>query len=167
MTVLETQRLQLDLFNYEDAPFLFELVNSPGWLANIGDRNVRNIEDAKAYIDNRILPSYQAHNFGFYVMKIKASQQRIGTCGLVKRDHLEHIDIGYALLPDYFGQGYALEAAKAVQAFAKSKLNISTLAAITIAANKPSIRLLEKLGFQFKKTVKWPDSKEELMLFEG
>src|SRR5690349_10812658 len=114
MNILETQRLTLREFELDDAAFLLTLLNSPGWLKYIGDRNVRSIEDAEKYINDRLMSSYRTFGFGFYVVTAKDSEIPMGMCGLVKRDTLEDVDIGFAFLPEYFGKGYALESASAV-----------------------------------------------------
>jgi RimJ/RimL family protein N-acetyltransferase len=106
MNNFETDRLNLSELTQEDAAFMLELLNSPGWLKYIGDRGVRSLEDAANYILGRIVPSYRKNNFGFYLVKLKDGNVPIGICGLVKREGLEHIDIGFAFLPGYEGMGY-------------------------------------------------------------
>ena len=162
---LETERLRLREITPDDAPFLLELLNTPDWLANIGDRNVRNLDDARKYAINRIFAAYRRFGFGFYVMERKSDDALIGNCGLVKRDFLDDVDIGYAILPQFYGQGYAVEAAIAVLDFAKQKLMLPRIAAITIESNKPSQRVLEKIGLRFERMISVPEDEEELMLW--
>jgi [ribosomal protein S5]-alanine N-acetyltransferase len=94
--IIETERLILRKFTVEDAPFILELLNTPSWLRFIGDRNVRNVEDAKQFLLNRYMKSYETHGFGFYAVIEKSTQKSVGMCGLVKRDTLEDVDIGFA-----------------------------------------------------------------------
>lgn len=163
--VLETPRLILRKFTLKDGEFIFRLLNSPGWLKNIGSRNIGSKADAERYITNKLLPPYEISGFGFYRMELKQTGESAGMCGLVKREGLDDVDIGFALLPEYEGKGYAIEAAKAVMEFAKHELKLDRLAAITIQQNKGSINLLEKLGMEFEKMIKLPGDEEELMLF--
>lgn len=161
----ETERLQLRGIRPDDAQFLFDLLNSPDWIANIGDRKVHDLDAARRYAIYRIYLGYRKSGFGFWLMERKSDSALLGMCGLIKRDFLDDVDIGYALLPQYYGQGYAVEAAKAVSNFAKETLQLPSLAAITIESNKPSQRVLEKLGMRFERSIIIPEDNEELLVF--
>lgn len=160
-----TERVMLSEITKEDAPFMFQLLNSPKWIQFIGDRNIQSLENAADYIENIIRKSYATHGFGFYNIQEIHSKKTVGITGLVKRDFLEDIDIGYALLPEFEGKGYAFEATLALYRYAKLKLNIKTLLAFTTPDNLRSIHLLEKLGMQFIQTFLYPDSDELLNLY--
>lgn len=162
--ILETQRLFLVEFSNDDAAFIIELLNSEGWLKFIGDRNVKNTEDAIKYLQNGILKSYTDNGFGFWKVTLKKDYTPIGMCGFIKRAHLENVDIGFAFLPSYVGNGYAYEAAKPTL---NKGLNFGfkTISAITTTDNLKSISLIEKLGLKFEKRFFMPDDPEELMLF--
>lgn len=162
MKVLETDRLTLREFVLDDAAFLLALVNSPGWLKFIGDRGVRTLEDAKKYITERLVSSYRSFGFGFYVVTRKDEDVPMGMCGLVKRDTLDDVDIGFAFLPEYFGKGYAHEAASAVLKYGVSKFGLKRIVAITNLDNTSSIKLLEKIGLKFDKTIKFGDGEVNL-----
>lgn len=163
--LLETERIRLRELTPQDAPFLFELLNTPDWLKNIGDRKVKNISDAQKYLVYRLVLTCRLKGFGFYGISLR-NGQLVGICGLVKRDFLEDIDIGYALLPMHYGNGYAYEAAIGLMDFAAKYLKLTKLAAITIDSNLSSIKLLGKLGFRFERNISIPDDQEVLMLFE-
>ncbi len=163
--VIQTERLLLREITPDDATFILELLNSPDWLKNIGDRNIRTVEDARNYLIYRIFLICRTKGFSFYVLQDKATNSKFGICGLIKRDYMQDVDIGYALLPAYFHKGYAIEAGRAVVDFAKQTLNLPRLAAIVIETNEPSIRLLEKLGMRFERRISVPQDNEELMLF--
>lgn len=163
--LIQTERLRLCKLNLDDAPFMVTLLNTPSWLKFIGDRGVRNTEDAEKYLLNGTMKSYETHGFGFYLMELKTDKTPIGICGLVKRDFLEHADIGFALLPEFEGKGYGYEAASATLTYAKKTLGLKKIAAITVKENVNSIHLLEKLGLRFQKTVVYPDTQEELLLY--
>ena len=154
MTPIETERLIISHLNLEDATFITKLVNSPGWLQYIGDRNVRSVEDAQRYLENGPLKSYAQWGFGLFRVALKTTQTAIGICGLIKRDGLEDIDLGFALLPAYAGKGYAYEAAEAVMAYAQHHLHLQRLVAITLVDNAASLKLLQKLGFRFEHMVR-------------
>lgn len=165
MIIIETERLYLQETTAQDAPFILELLNTPTYLKFIGDRGVKNLEDAKAYIAERFTAVYQRLGYGFYLTKRKVDDQPIGIFGLVKRDGLTDVDIGFALLPEFAGKGYGYEGASAVMEYAKNFLGIKRLSAITVPYNQPSIKLLEKLGMKFDRMVHIPNDEEELMLF--
>lgn len=164
--LLETKRLELSEFTSKDALFFYEQVNDPAWIQFIGDRNVKTIEDAEKYLSNKIIPSYQKNGFGFYKVALKKNNTPIGMSGLVDRDGLEHIDVGYAFLPNYRGKGYAFEATKAVLDYAKNVLKINPIVAITDLDNVKSIQLLERLGLQFYKIIKISAESKECRLFK-
>lgn len=132
----------------EDAAFLLRLLNEPSWLANIGDRGVRTLAEAEGYIRNNIWTAYRTHGFGLFAVQLKSKPLPIGLCGLVKRDFLSSPDLGFALLPEYVGHGYATEAARAVLSHAQVELGIERLYAIVKSGNQRSVRLLGQLGFR-------------------
>jgi len=163
--VAETNRLTISKFTIADAPFFLELVNTPHWIKYIGDRNIKTIREAEQRIINGHIKSYETHGFGFYKLNLKENNNPIGTCGLIKRDTLEHVDIGFAFLPEYESKGYGFESSKAILKIAKDEFKLETILAITLLTNQPSINLLEKLGLSFQKKVKPFDDNEELLLF--
>jgi RimJ/RimL family protein N-acetyltransferase len=144
-SIFSTPRLQLNLISDADREFIFALVNSEGWLRFIGDRNVRSIDDAVAYIKK----IQNTPDLFYWVVRLKKDQTPVGIISFLKRNYLEHFDIGFAFLPQYSGQGYAYEASKEVLAFAKDKH--ATILATTIPENIRSIGLLTRLGFSFEK----------------
>jgi len=154
LKVLETERLVLRHFHRGDAAFILRLVNEPSWLQNIGDRGVRTLADAEGYIQKGPVEMYGRFGFGLFLVELKESAVPIGLCGLVKREALEHADLGFAFLPEYWGQGYALESSLAVMSWARDVHGLSHLLAITSQGNAASGRLLEKLGFYFKGLVR-------------
>jgi RimJ/RimL family protein N-acetyltransferase len=165
--ILETERLKLREFVLADAAFIIELLNSPGWLKFIGNKNVITKEQAINYLEIGPLKSYALNGFGLALVEKKAGQKPIGMCGIIKRDNLDNPDIGFAFLPEFSGNGYAFEIAHATLRYAKESLNLSKISAITLANNARSIRLLGKLGLEFKKPFSFPDSAEELLLFSN
>lgn len=150
--VAQTPRLQLHHFGADDAAFILELVNQPAWLEFIGDKGVHDLDDARAYLRDGPLAMYARCGHGLYRVDLAASGQPIGMCGLIKRDTLEDVDIGYAFLPAHWGQGYAREAARATLQHARDALGLTRLVAITSPANARSIRLLHELGLRFAQT---------------
>lgn len=150
----------------EDGPFMLELLNTPNWLKFIGDRNVKTVEDAENYLKNGILKSYTESGYGFYKLLLKSENNKIiGTSGLVKREQLEDVDIGFAMLPDYEGKGFGLESSTEIMKFAEQQLKLKRIVAITDPVNVNSIKLLGKLGLVYEKRVKPFDDGEELLLF--
>lgn len=162
--VVITGRLSLRELNENDASFIIALLNTPSWLQFIGDRNVSNEAQAISYIQNGPQKSYAENGFGLYLVERKEGITSLGICGLIKREELECVDIGFAFLPEFEGMGYAYEAASAIMDLAQNKLNIKIIFAITNDNNVRSIRLLHKLGFRFLRLHESP-TKEMLMLF--
>jgi RimJ/RimL family protein N-acetyltransferase len=163
--VLETERLTLRQLTVEDDAFIFELVNDPDWLRFIGDRGVRTLEDARSYILNGPVAMYERVGFGLYLVELKGDGIPIGMWGLIKREGLDDVDIGFAYLPKYRSQGYAYEAASAVLAYGQREFGLTRIVAITTIDNELSVRLLIRLGFVFEKLIQLPNDSEELKLF--
>lgn len=162
----ETERLLLRPTSVEDAPFIFELLNTPNWLRYIGDRNVRSVGDASKYISDRMLPQLRKLGYSNYTVIRKTDKAKLGVCGLYDREGLEGIDIGFAFLPEYEGMGYAFEAAKEVKRAGLEEFGIEQISAITAKENVASQKLLEKLGLKYSKPVQLPNDPDELMLYE-
>ncbi len=165
MNLITTDRLLINRITIDDAGFILELMNDKDWIKNIGDKGVRTIEDAQAYIQNRFLKTYIESNYGFYTMNLKNTLQIIGIVGLVDRKGIDHIDIGYGILPEFRGKGYAFEAAKAIYDYGYQELNLEKIVAIVNPDNLPSIKLLSKLGLEFEKMVRLPDEEIEILLY--
>jgi len=159
--VVETPRLVLRRLEERDAEFVFTLVNDPAWLQFIGDKGVRTLDDARAYLHNGPMAMYAQHGHGLYCVEAKASGEPIGMCGLIKRDTLPDVDLGYAFLPQARGGGYAFEAASATMTYARETLNMQRVLAIVSPGNASSIALLEKLGFRFEKSLRLPPKKDQ------
>ena len=143
--------------------FILKLLNTPQWLQYIGDRGVRNADDARKYILNGPVTSYTRFGFGLYLVVLKNENAPIGICGLLKRETLQDVDLGCALLPEFVGKGYAYESASAVLQYGRTVLGLKRIVAITTPSNGTSKSLLTRLGFAFEKNVK--QNNEELMLF--
>lgn len=159
------ERLTLRPFKLDDAPFILELLNDPDWLRYIGDRGVRTLDDARAYLQNGPLASYARHGFGLLMVELKDGAIPIGMCGLIKRAELDDVDLGFAFLPEFRGKGYASEAGAAVMAHARDSLGLKRVVAITTQDNAGSIKVLRKLGFRFERLIAWPGEELELNLF--
>lgn len=163
--ILETTHLILREFTLEDAEFLLILMNSPSWLQFIGNKSVKNAEHARQYIEKGLIQSYREKGFGLWLVEKKEENIPIGMCGLLKRETLENVDIGFALLPAYEGKGYGFEIATSTLIYGKHILDIKTIVAITRSDNKRSIALLEKLGLNHHSFIRLKPESEELMLF--
>jgi len=163
LIVLETERLVLRWFDIKDAPFILELVNDPAWIQYIGDKRIKNLEDAKKYILNGPVDMYNKMGFGLYLVERKEDLTPLGMCGLIKRDSLEDVDIGFAFLEKFRSKGYGFESASAVIEYGVQKLGLKRIVAITTIDNIYSGKLLEKVGLQFEEIIS--DSGEDLKLF--
>jgi RimJ/RimL family protein N-acetyltransferase len=163
--VLETERLRLGHFTLDDTKFFIELLNSPGWIEFIGDRNVKTEEQAIQYLQNGPMKSYHENGYGLSLVETKDGLP-VGMCGIIRRTNLEHPDIGFAFLKEFTGKGYAYEIASATLNYATDTLKLSKILAITVPYNTKSIKLLEKIGMKFVKRFTNEDD-EELFLFEN
>lgn len=153
--ILETERLALRELNADDAPFILELLMSRGFRENIGDRGVSDLEGARGYIE-RTRAGYAANGFGLWRCDVKATGEAAGLCGLVRRDGLEHPDVGYAFLERFWGRGYASEAAAASLAYGRDVVGLKTIVAITTPANLGSIAVLKKIGMRDAGLIRLP-----------
>jgi len=165
--ILETERLKVRWLTVNDTKFIIELLNSPDWIKFIGDRNVKTEDQAKKYLEDGPLKSYTDNGFGLYLVELKDEAIPIGMCGILKREHLQNPDIGFAFLPEFIGKGFAFEVADATMIYAKETLKLPEILAITLPYNKLSIKLLEKIGMKFIKIFSFPNDDEQLMLFSS
>ena len=163
--ILETNRLTLREFSAEDASFILQLLNEPSFIHFIGDKGVRNLEDARQYLLNGPMASYARNGFGLLLVQLKADSQPIGMCGLLKRESLADVDIGFAFLPDFWNRGYAFESAAAIFSYAKDVLKLPRIVAITNKDNEASGKLLEKLGMHFDRLITLSGDTDEIKLF--
>ena len=165
MHVLTTERLVLRWLAAEDADFIVALMNDPDWLRFIGDRGIRTADDARGYIATGPTSMYARLGFGLYAVELRETQAAIGICGLVERDWLEAVDLGFAFLPRFRGAGYAHEAAAATLDHARM-LGLDRVLAIVSPDNEDSVRLLTKLGFTFQRMARPPAAADEVCIFE-
>lgn len=165
MKVLETDRLILRHLSPDDAGFVLELLNDPSFIRCIGDKQVRSLDDARAYVLNGPVKSYAAYGFGLNLVQLKSDATPIGICGILKRDTLPDPDIGFAFLPAYWNQGYAFEAAAAVMQHARQQLGCDRILAITTPDNEASAKLLGKIGLSFERVVKLAADAAPVKLF--
>jgi RimJ/RimL family protein N-acetyltransferase len=163
--VLETARLVLTQLGDPDAEFIRGLLNEPSFLRFIGDRGVRTTDDARRYIQDGPVASYARYGFGLLRVGLKSDDTPIGICGVLRRDTLPEPDLGFSLLPAYWSNGYAYEAASAVMQHASGTLGVGRILAITSVDNESSIRLLGKLDFRFERLIRLGDDAAELRLF--
>lgn len=144
---------------------MLTLLNDPSWLRFIGDRGVRTIEDATQYILQGPVEMYTRRGFGFCIVESKEQAQPMGICGLTQREYLDCPDIGFAFLPQHWGNGYAHEAATAVLEYATRELALKRVVATTRIDNVSSQKLLEKLGLRFERVMDHPDGDRQLKLY--
>jgi len=163
--VLETARLSLRRLSLDDAEFILGLLNEPSFLRHIGDKGVRTKVDACQYISTGPRASYERFGFGLLLVELKAGKEPIGICGLLKRDWLDHADLGFAFLPRFWSKGYAFESASGVLAYARGTLGLKRILAITSQDNAASIGLLEKLGFRLERMARPSEAESEVKVF--
>jgi RimJ/RimL family protein N-acetyltransferase len=162
--VIQTPRVDLRELDLDDAGYILELLNEPGFVRFIGDKGVRTLSDARDYLLQGPMDSYARNGFGLYAACLHDGTP-IGMCGLVKREGLDDPDIGFAFLSHYWSKGYAVESAGAVLAYAVEALRLKRVVAITSSDNWASIAVLEKIGFKFERMIRLVDHSPELKLF--
>ena len=148
-----------------DADFILRLLNEPSFRHYIGDKSVRTLDDARGYIRNGPMKSYEDNGFGLYRVGLKEDERAIGICGLIKRDTLPGPDIGFAFLPEYWNKGYAHESAAEVMRYARDVLRLDRILAITSPDNDASGRLLGKIGLRFQRLIRLSEEADEVKLF--
>lgn len=163
--VLGTERLHLREIEARDAAFIVELLNDPSWLRFIGDKNVRTRADAERYIEEGPRAMYRRLGFGLYLVALRSTGEPTGICGLIRREGLDDVDLGFAFLPRHCGQGYAFESSVAMLGYARDVLALPRVVAITSRDNLRSARLLARLGFQFERDIRLRADAEELALY--
>ncbi len=164
MSELTTPRLTLRRFTEDDAPFILELINDPDWLRFIGDKGVRTLEDARRYLRDGPIAMYARFGLGLLCVELKSGAP-VGMCGLIRREGVTDVDLGFALLPAFRSQGLAREAASATLAHGHGSLGLQRIVAFTAADNAASAHLLGNIGMRLERTTTLPDSAEELLLF--
>lgn len=163
--IAETERLMLRQLQPSDAAFILELVNDPSWLRFIGNKQVHTQDDARRYIADRAAVMYARFGFGLWLVELKDGRMPIGMCGLIKRDTLDDVDIGFAFLAAHRGNGYALEAASATAHFGWNTLGLGRIVAIVSPDNEDSVRLLERLGFRFERMLRLAGDTPDVRLY--
>jgi RimJ/RimL family protein N-acetyltransferase len=167
LEVARTDRLLIRWLNASDAAFILRLVNERAWIQFIGDKGVSTLQDAQRYIENGPVEMYERLGFGLYLVELSKTGEAIGICGLIKRESLEDVDLGFAFLQEFWGRGYALESATAVMSYGRSVLGLSRLVAVLSHDNGRSRRLLEKLRFRPEGNVRLHANGEELDLYSA
>jgi len=165
MFILQTARLRLRELTTGDAEFMLALLNDRDFIRHVGDRGVRTVEGASEYILKGPMQSYARNGFGLYMVELTETRAKLGICGLVKREGLTDVDIGFGFLPQYRSQGYAVEAATAIMAQARDALGLERVVAITSQDNDRSANVLNKLGFEFEQMIRFPGEEKEIRLF--
>src|SRR3712207_2499377 len=154
--ILETERLSLREMTTADAPLVLEILNEPAFIEFVADRGVRSVDEAEKFIEEKFVRSYAEHGFGFYAVELKESGTPIGMCGLIKRDVLEDVDIGFSIFERFWGHGYATEAARALMHYGLTTLGLPRIVGVTAPHNERSAAVLEKLGLRFEKMIEMP-----------
>jgi RimJ/RimL family protein N-acetyltransferase len=165
MAILKTERLELRELSSADDAFILELLNEPGFLRHIGDKGVRSLSDARDYIVKGPIASYRRFGFGLYQVSLAGREEPIGICGLLKRDSLPDVDVGFAFLSRYWSNGYAVESAGAMLDHGKRRLGLKRIVAITAPDNHGSIAVLERIGLKFERMVRFAADPHDLKLF--
>ncbi|MCJ8152823.1 GNAT family N-acetyltransferase [Chryseobacterium sp. SSA4.19] len=162
----ETERLIIRPMSLEDGAFIRDLYNRPKFIKYIGDRQLKTVADAENYIKSRFLPQFEKLGFGNYLIITKEGNVKIGGIGIFEREGLDIVDIGFSLLDEFEGKGYAYEAALKVKSIGMEDFGLQKISAITTKDNFSSQKLIEKLGLKFQKYVMIPEDPEELMYYE-
>jgi RimJ/RimL family protein N-acetyltransferase len=163
--VLETDRLVLRHLTLNDAPFILELLNEPSFIRFIGDRGVKTAQDARQYLLKGPIASYQRFGFGLNLAFLRETGDPLGICGLLKRETLPDVDIGFAFRPPHWRKGYAFEGARACVEHGRDAFSLKRIVAITSLDNEASIKVLEKIGLKFEAVIRLEGDPKEVRLF--
>jgi RimJ/RimL family protein N-acetyltransferase len=163
--LIETERLLLRDCVPEDADVVLRLLNEPSFLENIGDRGVHTPKEAAAYLINGPIASYAEHGYGMYMVELRKTGKPVGMCGLLRRTQFEHPDVGYAFFPEFWGRGFASEAASGVIEHARRTLGIGRVLGIVSPHNSASIQVLEKIGFTFQEPAVFELDGSEVLVY--
>jgi RimJ/RimL family protein N-acetyltransferase len=163
--IFETERLTIRRLELDDAAFILKLLNEPAFIENIADKGVRTLKDARGYLRDVPLASYERYGFGLWHVGLRKGDVSVGMAGILKRDTMEDVELGYALLSENWGRGYALEAATGVMAYAHEQLGLERITAIVHPENARSISLLLNLGFAYEQMVRLAEGEAEIKLF--
>ena len=165
--ILETERLRLRRLTLLDSPFMLGLLNEPAWHRFIGDRGVRTIEETQEYLGKSYLRGYERDGFSMFLVERKRDAAPLGVCGLMKRDSLDDVDLGFGFKSEHRRHGYAYEAAVGTLRWGHETLGLERIVAITDPENAPSIALLRKLGFELESDIQEPspDGEKTIHLF--
>jgi RimJ/RimL family protein N-acetyltransferase len=163
----DTERLRLRRLTLEDADLMLAIWNDPAFVRYVADRGIRTLEAAREAMRQGVLVQYSSYGYGPYRLALRGSDAPIGICGLFRREGFEDPDIGFALLPDYCGRGYAFEAATAVVDYARDDLGIDHLLAIVSPGNTASVRLIGKLGLGFERMYRMPGNDTDSAIYGG
>lgn len=162
----ETERLIIRPMSLEDGEFILDLYNRPKFIQFIGDRHIKTVADAENYIKEKFLPQFERLGYGNYLVLTKEGNHKIGGVGIFEREGLDVVDIGFSLLDEFEGKGYAYEAASKVKSIGMDDFGLKKISAITSKGNFSSQKLIEKLGLKFQKHVTLPGENEELRYYE-
>jgi RimJ/RimL family protein N-acetyltransferase len=162
---LETERLTLRWLTLEDADLMLAVWNDPAFIRNVGDRGIHSIGEARETLASGAFKLYEEHGYGPYRVALASGDTAIGTCGLFRREGFDDPDIGYSILPEFCGSGYAFEAASSVLAYARSELQLARITAFISSGNVASIGLAEKLGLRFERVTRLAGEDEDVSLY--
>lgn len=162
--MIESERLVIKKFQLSDDEFIYRLLNTDAWIKNIGDKNIKTLDDARNYLTTGPIKSYDENGYGGWLVQSKLTRESVGLCGFFKRDYLDAPDIGYAFLPEFWGNGYAGEASIACIDYAFQSLSFQKIYGICGPNNKSSIAVLEKSGLVFVKN--FDDNNKLTSLYE-
>ena len=163
--ILNTERLELGWLTPDDTPLMLAVWNDPAFIRHVGDRGIRTLEQAREAIEAGPLRLYEAYGYGPFRLRRREDSADLGICGLFRRPNLDEPDIGFAVLPEFCGQGFGFEASAAVLEHARDTLGLSCVTAIVSAQNEASIGLLEKLGLHYDRQVRMPGDDHDVCLY--
>lgn len=163
--VLHTERLELRWLTPDDAPLMLAVWNDPAFIRHVADRGIRNLEQARAALEGGPLKLYADYGYGPFRVRRRNDGADLGICGLFRREGLDEPDIGFAILPDFCGRGFAFEASAAVLDHARDALKLSCVTAIVSPQNEASIGLLEKLGLHYERPIRMPADDHDVSLY--
>ncbi|MGB5236303.1 MAG: GNAT family N-acetyltransferase [Flavobacteriaceae bacterium] len=162
--LIETERLLLREITLDDKEALFKLHSDPGVQEYTGEPVVESIEAIEKAILTRI-NNYEKYGYGRWATYLKNGMQFVGWAGLAYLPEFDEIDLGYRLLPEYWGLGIATEASRAILNYGFDTLKLKKIIAIALKENKASIRVMEKVGMKFYKFAPYEPGSEDALWY--
>ena len=151
--IIETERLLIRPFKMEDI--------EPSYMMNLdadvsrytGDGGIVSKKEIKRRVVENVFGDYEKYGFGWLAVELKGENKFIGFTGLKYLEDMDEVDLGYRFMKEYWGKGIATESGKACVSLGFNNLGLKRMIAMVFPENINSIRVLDKLNFEYEKDI--------------